>query len=254
MRALASGWAKGYLRRFVSLSLSDWRLWRQMSGLRVRSSAGLVALLLAGVACSGSGNDGGGGNGGSGAAGTGGPGGTDGAAGVADPAGRRGWQARPARLGRPGRLERPAQQAPPVRLGPPGRQERPAQQAQSVRLERRGAAGRRRNHRRGRHGREGRNHRCSGDDWRCGHHRRGGGGRRSRRALAGPAPRRSPSPPGPSPTQHFAEGADVGDINGDGMIDLVAGPHWYAGPGFTLGGTIIANPPSFTMDQYSTSF
>jgi hypothetical protein len=54
--------------------------------------------------------------------------------------------------------------------------------------------------------------------------------------------------------QHFAEGADVGDINGDGSIDLVAGPNWYAGPGFTLGGTVIANPPTFTMNQYSTFF
>ena len=54
--------------------------------------------------------------------------------------------------------------------------------------------------------------------------------------------------------QHVAEGADVGDINGDGSIDLVAGPNWYAGPGFTLGGTVIANPPTFTMNQYSTFF
>ena len=55
-------------------------------------------------------------------------------------------------------------------------------------------------------------------------------------------------------SQHVAEGADVGDINGDGSIDLVAGPNWYAGPGFTLGGTVIANPPTFTMNQYSTFF
>ena len=53
---------------------------------------------------------------------------------------------------------------------------------------------------------------------------------------------------------HVAEGADVGDIDGDGVIDLVAGPRWYKGPGFALGGTVIANPPTFTRDQYSTFF
>src|SRR4029077_14550844 len=55
-------------------------------------------------------------------------------------------------------------------------------------------------------------------------------------------------------TLHTAEGADVGDINGDGVIDLVAGPNWDAGTGFALGGSVMANPPSFTMDQYSTFF
>jgi hypothetical protein len=53
---------------------------------------------------------------------------------------------------------------------------------------------------------------------------------------------------------HYAEGADVGDIDGDGVLDLVAGPNWYKGPTFALGGAVMANPPSFTMDQYSTFF
>jgi hypothetical protein len=46
---------------------------------------------------------------------------------------------------------------------------------------------------------------------------------------------------------HYAEGADAGDINGDGVLDLVAGPNWYQGPDFGLGGTLFANPPSFSM-------
>ncbi len=53
---------------------------------------------------------------------------------------------------------------------------------------------------------------------------------------------------------HVAEGADAGDIDGDGVIDLVAGPRWYKGPGYALGGTVIANPPTFTRDEYSTFF
>jgi hypothetical protein len=53
---------------------------------------------------------------------------------------------------------------------------------------------------------------------------------------------------------NVAEGADAGDIDGDGVVDLVAGPRWYKGPGFALGGTVIANPPTFTRDQYSTFF
>jgi hypothetical protein len=53
---------------------------------------------------------------------------------------------------------------------------------------------------------------------------------------------------------HVAEGADSGDIDGDGVIDLVAGPRWYKGPDFELGGTLLADPPTFTRDQYSTFF
>jgi hypothetical protein len=53
---------------------------------------------------------------------------------------------------------------------------------------------------------------------------------------------------------HVAEGAGSGDIDGDGVVDLVAGPRWYKGPDFALGGTLVANPPTFTRDQYSTFF
>jgi hypothetical protein len=53
---------------------------------------------------------------------------------------------------------------------------------------------------------------------------------------------------------HTAEGADVADIDRDGVLDLVAGPSWYKGPSFALGGTILATVPTFTRDQYSTFF
>jgi hypothetical protein len=55
-------------------------------------------------------------------------------------------------------------------------------------------------------------------------------------------------------TLHTAEGADAGDIDGDGVIDLVAGPTWYKGPDFGVGGTLMPDPPSFSRDQYSTFF
>jgi len=70
------------------------------------------------------------------------------------------------------------------------------------------------------------------------------------------------SPTGWTPTfqtmtlssDHYAEGADVGDINDDGVLDLVAGPIWYAGPDFTVGGQLFDPVPTFTRDQYSTFF
>jgi hypothetical protein len=53
---------------------------------------------------------------------------------------------------------------------------------------------------------------------------------------------------------HTAEGADVADIDRDGALDLVAGPTWYKGPSFALGGTVLETVPTFTRDQYSTFF
>src|SRR5437879_3733669 len=33
--------------------------------------------------------------------------------------------------------------------------------------------------------------------------------------------------------EFWAEGANFGDFNGDGKMDLVCGPYWYEGPDFT---------------------
>ncbi len=44
-------------------------------------------------------------------------------------------------------------------------------------------------------------------------------------------------------TEYYSEGAGVGDLNNDGAMDIVYGPHWYAGPGFTEKHEIYAPKP-----------
>ena len=53
-------------------------------------------------------------------------------------------------------------------------------------------------------------------------------------------------------TDYYAEGADIADINGDGVLDLVAGPLWYAGPDWRLGGKLSDAPSLPFQTTYST--
>ena len=53
--------------------------------------------------------------------------------------------------------------------------------------------------------------------------------------------------------QFFAEGASAGDIDGDGQLDLIAGPHWYPGPDFRQQHQ-LAPPREFPITTYSDQF
>lgn len=51
----------------------------------------------------------------------------------------------------------------------------------------------------------------------------------------------------------YAEGAAIGDINGDGHPDVVAGPYWYEGPDFKHSHTFY-EPRMFDPRNYSDNF
>lgn len=54
-------------------------------------------------------------------------------------------------------------------------------------------------------------------------------------------------------TSFYAEGAAVADLDGDGALDLVAGPLWYAGPTFTTRRS-YTDAPTLALDSYSSFF
>ena len=51
----------------------------------------------------------------------------------------------------------------------------------------------------------------------------------------------------------YAEGAGIGDLNRDGVADVVAGPYWYEGPDYEARHEIYA-PEPFDPLEYSESF
>ena len=51
----------------------------------------------------------------------------------------------------------------------------------------------------------------------------------------------------------YAEGANAGDFNGDGVQDIVSGPFWYEGPDFMTPHTIYP-PVAFDPQAYSDHF
>jgi len=54
-------------------------------------------------------------------------------------------------------------------------------------------------------------------------------------------------------TKFYGEGANFGDINGDGKADIVYGPFWYEGPGFEKQHTIY-EAKEFSINGYSDNF
>src|SRR4029078_5316666 len=51
----------------------------------------------------------------------------------------------------------------------------------------------------------------------------------------------------------FGEGASFGDFNHDGVMDVVSGPYWYAGPKFTERHEYYPAVP-FNIANYSENF
>lgn len=52
---------------------------------------------------------------------------------------------------------------------------------------------------------------------------------------------------------YFSEGANAGDINGDGQVDVVYGPYWFEGPSFERKREIYAAKPQPT-EKYADNF
>ena len=52
---------------------------------------------------------------------------------------------------------------------------------------------------------------------------------------------------------YFSEGANAADINRDGNVDVIYGPHWYEGPEFKKRHAFYAAKPQ-PMNRYANSF
>lgn len=52
---------------------------------------------------------------------------------------------------------------------------------------------------------------------------------------------------------YYSEGANVGDINGDGVVDAIYGPYWYQGPDFTQKHEIY-KPKAQPRERYADHF
>ena len=52
---------------------------------------------------------------------------------------------------------------------------------------------------------------------------------------------------------YYSEGATAGDIDGDGSVDVVHGPYWFAGPTFRMKREIYAAKPQ-PRHAYADSF
>ncbi len=52
---------------------------------------------------------------------------------------------------------------------------------------------------------------------------------------------------------YFSEGANAGDLNRDGNADIVCGPHWFAGPDFTVKHEIYKPVPQ-DVNRYADNF
>ena len=52
---------------------------------------------------------------------------------------------------------------------------------------------------------------------------------------------------------YFSEGANAGDIDGDGQVDIVYGPWWFAGPDYKKRRQIYAAKPQ-NRESYANSF
>ena len=74
-----------------------------------------------------------------------------------------------------------------------------------------------------------------------------------RRAFARRGVRRPLVPARELSSEFFSEGASAGDFNRDGVVDIIAGPYWFAGPKFDERHEIYPAKP-FSIEGYSENF